>query len=128
VNVTFTNNWVRSDSAVQTLWHENRSYVHNKPFACVNPTSYKANNANSYTITTDASCSTDDVGISQYSWDFRFNQQIITNGSSPYETITFPSTPRSYTCTLFVLDVGIPGVPNSGEEWNVTFIVTVSFL
>ncbi len=128
VNVTYHNKWVRSDSAYDTLYHQNVSYIHDRPFACVDPTFYSATSANGYTITTDASCSSDDMGIAQYNWDFKFNEQVISNGSSPYETITFPSTPRTYTCKLEVLDVGIPGVENTAQAWNVSFQVRVSFV
>ncbi len=128
VNVTFTNNWVRSDSAYQTLYDQNRTYVHNKPTACVSPTTYKANNANGYTITVDGSCSTDDTGVSRYNWDFATGAGEVSNGSSPFETWTFPSTPRTYTCQLRVQDIGIPGVPESEQDGFVEFTVQVSFL
>jgi len=127
VNVTYNNNWVRPDSAYQTLYHENRSYIHNKPLACVSPTFYQANNANGYTITTDGSCSSDDNGIAQFAWDFGLGE-TITNGTSPYETVTFPSTPKTYDCLLTVTDIGVPGVPYSGRDWNVSFQVRVSYL
>lgn len=126
VNVTFTNNWVRSDSAFQTLYDQSRTFIHNKPVACVSQNQYVANPSNGYTVTFDASCSSDDLGISQFTWTPE-GEPSITNGSSPYETVSYAGKlPGTYPWTVEVLDTGIPGVPGS-EQFSVkAFSVRVS--
>lgn len=126
VNVTYTNNWVRPDSSFKTLYHQNRTFIHNKPTACVSQAQYEANPSNGYTVTFDGSCSSDDLGISQFTWSPGFGDPI-TNGTSPYETVNYSGKlPGLYDCSLEVLDTGIPGVEGSEQPDLVTFKVHVS--
>jgi hypothetical protein len=122
VDATFTNQWVKPDSPIKTLTLSNRTFVQNRPYACVVGSPYHGNNANSYTITADASCSHDDIAIVQFTWYFGDNTQPVTNGAIPTETHTYPSSTisRSYTGSVCAYDT------HSGEPDCVDFTVTTS--
>ncbi len=121
VDTVFTNQWVKSDSALKTLTRSNLSFVHNKPYACMVAPSYHGNNANNFTITADASCSHDDIAIVQYSWLFGDGTGLVTNNAIPTETHQYPASQltRTYTATVTVTD------SNSVQD-SVSFQVTTS--
>lgn len=124
VELAFHNQWVKSDSPIKTLADSNQTFIHNKPTACVNPTSYHGNNANNFTITADASCSSDDEPpIVDWHWIFNDGSSPpeVSSAPSALETHQFPSSvgSRSYTCTLIVFD-------RRGVEHRVDFTVTTS--
>jgi hypothetical protein len=122
VDVTFNNQWVKDTAPIKTLTGNNMTFVHNKPRACVNPTTYHGNNANGYNITADGSCSTDDLAIVQYNWDFGDGTPVVSSGTIPLEAHTFPASTvtRTYTCTLTVSDAFVDG------DDSTTFTVTTS--
>jgi hypothetical protein len=122
VDATFTNQWVKLDSPIKTLTLSNKTFVQNKPYACVVGSPYHGNNANSFTITADASCSHDDLAITQYTWSFGDGTPPVTNGAIPTETHTFPSSAvlRTYTGSVCAYDA------NSDGPDCVDFTVTTS--
>lgn len=121
VDLTFTNQWVKDTAAIKTLTGTNKTFVHNKPRACVVGSPYHGNNANNFTITADASCSTDDIAIVQYNWAFGDSTPIVTNNAIPTETHQFPASTltRSYTGSVEVID-------SNGESDFASFTVTTA--
>lgn len=124
VELAFHNQWVKSDSPIKTLTDSNQTFIHNKPTACLNPTSYHGNNANNFTITADASCSSDDEPpLVDWHWIFSDvpTPAPVSSAPSALETHQFPSsvTTRTYTCALIVFD-------RRGVEDRFNFTVTTS--
>jgi hypothetical protein len=121
VDVVFNNQWVKDSAAIKTLTGNNVTFIHNKPKACVNPTTYHGTAANSSTITADASCASDDIAIADYKWDFADSTPVVSSGTTPTENHQFPQSTvtRTFTCTLIVED-------NFGEIDTFTFTVTTS--
>lgn len=124
IDATFTNQWVRADSPIAQFQLSNRTFVQNKPYACVGGP-YHGNNANGYNITADASCSHDDIAIVMYTWSFGDGTPVVTNGAIPTEGHTYPAIagPREYTGTVCVDDGMSPIAPG---EICAQFTVTTS--
>jgi hypothetical protein len=126
VDATFTNQWVKPTAPVKTLSLHNTTFVQNKPYACVGGP-YHGNAANSFTITADASCSHDDIGIAIYTWDFGDGTPVVTNGQIPTEGHIYPSSTllKTYTGVVCV-DDGMSPVSADPMLLCAEFTVTTS--
>ncbi len=122
VDALFLNQWVKDDAQIKTLTASNTTFVQNAPYACVVGSPYHGNNANNFTITADASCSHDDIAITQYTWDFGDGSPLVTSGTVATVTHQYPRSTIvvTYHGTVSVYDANTPD-PSDG-----LFTVTTS--
>lgn len=127
VSSKFTNQWVKPSADIKVMTMTDTVFIQDKPYACVGGP-YHGNNAGGYQITADASCSHDDIGIIQYTWDFGDGTAVVTNGAIPTESHTYPSsvitvTYHGWVCADDGVSVPDPDLP---RQLCAEFIVTTS--